>query len=102
MAPVAQMYPSTTPQYMVASPPAIPPVRTTNRGLDWNSIVQHNPNVGMSGNALGGHFQQQQYIAQNAFQPAAFAQGMPPPQQSYTQMGGYQQPMNMGGVNRNV
>ena len=97
-----QIYPSTTPQYMTPMAPAIPPIRQTTRGLDWQSIVQHNPQVGMSGNELGGHFQQQQYIAQNQFQPAAFAQGMPPPQQPYNNMGGYQQPMNMGSYNRNV
>lgn len=100
--PQQPMYPSTTPQYMQPVAPMAPPVRQTNRGLDWQSVVQHNPQVGMSGNALGGQLHQQQYVAQNQFQPAAFAYGMPPPQQPYGGMGGFAPAMNTGYVNRNV
>lgn len=95
-----QSFPSTTPQPYVQ--PAMPPVRSTGRGLDWQSVVHHNPQVGMSGNALGGHFQQQQYIQQSQFQPAAFAMGMPPPNmQPFATTMGYPN-QNSGYVNRNV
>lgn len=102
MPPPQQLYPSTTPQYMQPQAPMVAPVRQTERGLDWNSVVQHNPQVGMSGNALGGHFAQQQYVMQNQFQPAAFAHGMAPPQQYVYD--NRQPPMSPSGgyVNRNV
>lgn len=74
-----QAFPSTTPQYPPYPQSSPPPVRQTGRGIEWTSVMQNNPQVGMSGNALGVHFAQQQYVAQNQFQPAAFANGMPPP-----------------------
>lgn len=85
--------------------PGPPPIRQTNRGLDWNSVLQHAPQVGAQGNALGGYLYQQQYPQQQQFQPAAFAGGQPPNMYPY-QNQGYQQPYQQTGVlpyiNRNV
>lgn len=102
--------PQPQPGYMPQPQPPVE-VQKTSRGLDFHSLVQNNPQIGMIPNPIiqaygyqtppmqpQGYYQPPQgYQPPQAYQPQQPPQGYYPPQPGYYPQPGYQEPMMQPG-----